>query len=201
MKILSLFLAASFLVPTFARAQALPDNPTPAPTSDPAWERVRSLAPNEAIVVRNDNGSPVHCLFSAATDGYLFCDPPGNPPGVGFRFDRARVVSVDLDLPSQTGAQFTVPPERNYHPAWLSSIIAGGLIVGIIASRTTDAGSAAQAGAIAAGVVGLIGAPLAFLPRPAAFAGNDPLFPQFRAGVPLPHLCRPHLHLLPRNEP
>jgi hypothetical protein len=34
-----------------------------------------------------------------------------------------------------------------------------------MASRATDAGSAAQAGALAAGVVGLIGAPLAFLPR------------------------------------
>jgi hypothetical protein len=164
MKILSLFLAALSLLPAAARAQAQPDSPTPAPTSNPAWERLRSLTPNEPIVVRNDNGPPVHCLFTSATDAYLFCDPPGNPPGVGFRFDRASVVSVDIDLPSQPGAQFTAP-ERNYHPVWISSMLGAGLFVGIIASRTTDAGGAAQAGAIAAGVVGLIGAPLAFLPR------------------------------------
>jgi hypothetical protein len=164
MKILALFLAVILALPAAAHAQALPDNPTPAPTSDPAWERLRSLAPNEAIVVRNDNGPPVHCLFSSATDAYLFCDPPGNPPGVGFRFDRAAIVSVDLDLPAQTGAQFTAP-ERSYHPVWISSMLGAGLFAGLIASRATDAGSAAQAGALAAGVVGLIGAPLAFLPR------------------------------------
>ena len=199
MKILALFLAVILALPAAAHAQALPDNPTPAPNSDPAWERLRSLAPNEAIVVRNDNGPPVHCLFSSATDAYLFCDPPGNSPGVGFRFDRAAIVSVDLDLPAQTGAQFTAP-ERSYHPVWISSIIAGGLIVGLIATRTTDAGGAAQAAAIGALVVAGIGAPLAFLPRPAALAGSGPLYPQYGIGIPL-RLRRPHLHLVSHGSP
>jgi hypothetical protein len=198
MKILALFLAAIFALPAAARAQALPDSPSPAPTSDPAWERLRNLTPNEPIVVRNDNGPPVHCLFSSATDTYLFCAPPGNPPGVGFRFDRDAIVSVDLDLPSQTRAQFTAP-QRNYHPVWISSMLGAGLFVGLIASRATDAGSAAQAGAIAAGVVGLIGAPLAFLPRSPAFAGGGP--PQFGVGIPLLRLHRPHLHLFSRDLP
>jgi hypothetical protein len=197
MKILALFLAGMSLLPAFTHAQTLPDNPTPAPTSDPAWERLQSLAPNEPIVVRNDNGPPVHCLFSAATDAYLFCNPPGNPPGAGFRFDRTAVVSVDLDLPSQAGAQFTAP-ERNYHPVWISSMLGAGLFVGLIASRATDAGGAAQAGAIAAGVVGLIGAPLAFLPRAPGIANNGPLYPQFGAGIPLHRLRGPHL--LPRLD-
>ena len=45
-------------------------------------------------------------------------------------------------------------------------MIAGGIIVGLIASQNTDAGTAAEDGIIGAGVVGLIGAPLAFLPHP-----------------------------------
>lgn len=187
MKNLSLFLAA-FLLVRSASAQSLPDNPAPVPPPDPAWLRVSSLVQGQPIVVRNDNEAPVHCLFAGATDAYLFCDPPLNPPGVGFRFDRASIISVDLDQPRQYGSQFT-SPERNYHPAWIASMLAGGLIVGLCATRATDDGSAAQAGAIAAGVVGLIGAPLAFLPRP-QFAAGVPASPIFGVRIPFPH---PHL--------
>ena len=111
------------------------------------------------------SGPPVHCLFAGVSEAYLYCNPPGNPQGVGFRFDQAQVLGVDLDPPS-TPAAMQRPPQRNYHPAWISSMIAGGIIVGLVASKTSDAGKAAQDGLIGAGAVGLIGAPLAFLPHP-----------------------------------
>jgi hypothetical protein len=195
MKNLSFFLVAFLLLPFDAFAQTLPDIPTPAP--DPAWQHVENLAPGAAIVVRNDNGPPVHCLFASATDTYLFCDPPGNPAGIGFRFDRARVVSVDLDLPPNT-AQFAAP-RHNYHPVWLSSIIAGGLIVGICAAQNTDAGTAAREGVLGALVVAAIGAPIAFLPWPATFASGAPTYPQYGVGFAIPRLHPPHLRLVSRE--
>jgi hypothetical protein len=161
---LILFLLLAILLPAALWPQSLPDNPAPAPPPDPAWDRLRSLAPGSPIVVFVDNSAPVHCLFTGATERYLDCSPAGDPPGVGYRFDRATVQGVDLDLTAQ-GAQFQ-RPERNYHPAWIASMLGGGLIVGIVATRSTDAGTAAEAGALGALVVGVIGAPLAFLPRP-----------------------------------
>jgi hypothetical protein len=172
------------LLPAAACAQALPDNPAPQP--DPAWSRVMSLTRGQPIVVDDTNGPPVHCLFTGATDAYLDCSPPGNPVGVGYRFNRADVLGVDLDLPGQTQAQAS-RPERNYHPAWLASIIAGGLVVGICATHSTDAGGAAKAGLIGAAVVGAIGAPLAFLPNSQrAYGGTN--VPQFGIGIPLGRL-------------
>jgi hypothetical protein len=145
-------------------AQAPPDAPAPAPYVPAGWNLVKNLTRGEPIVVQDDNGPPAHCLFAGATDQYLFCDPPGNPPGVGFRFDRASIVSVSLDLPPQKNSQFN-RPQPNYHPAWIASILAGGILTGIVATRTTSDGNAARAGLIGALVVGAIGAPLAFLPH------------------------------------
>jgi hypothetical protein len=161
------FLVAIALVPVAARSQstqpqALPDAPSPAPPSDPIWDRIKDLANGAAIVVSNDNGPPVHCLFAGATDAYLFCNPSTNPPGVGFRFDRAAVVSVDLDRPTPRSARFD-RPKPNYHPVYLSSIIAGGLIVGICATTSADNKTAAEEGLIGALVVAAIGAPLVIL--------------------------------------
>jgi hypothetical protein len=163
------FLIALVLVPVVARPQALPDAPSPTLPPDPMWDRVKDLANGAAIVVRNDNGPPVHCLFAGVTDAYLFCNPATNPPGVGFRFDRAAIVSVDLDRPSPYSARFD-RPHPNYHPAYLACIIGGGLIVGIAATKTTDSATAADEGLIGALVVAAIGAPLAFLPH---WQGSD----------------------------
>jgi hypothetical protein len=126
------------------------------------------------------------------TESYLFCNPPANPEGVGFRFDRIDVLSVDFD---RTGASLPQArrPERNYHPAWISSMIAGGLIVGIIASQNTNAGKAAQDGLIGAAAVGLIGAPLAFLPHPDDPPPYPPVFRPYGLGVRLSsHPVRDH---------
>jgi len=198
MKPIRFLLFAIALLPAALRPQALPDSPVPAPPPDPAWDRLRSLAPGEPIVVSVDYRPPVHCLFTGATDAYLDCSPVGEPPGVGYRFDRASVQSVDLDLPARNGAQFEAP-EHNYHPAWIASMIGGGLIVGIIATRSADAGTAARAGAIGALVVGAIGAPLAFLPQPRdsglthrprgfALAGWPRTGPHIRARLQFAHI-------------
>ena len=164
-----------------ALGQALPDNPVPVPQSDPAWSRLQNLINGQSIIVDNTNGPPVHCLFAGVTDEYLFCNPAGNPRGVGFRFDHSDVLGVDLDLPRPMQTQVR-RPEHNYHPAWISSMIAGGMIVGLCATRSTDAGSAARDGLIGAGVVGLIGAPLAFLPH-SQIAPPGPAYPPYGIGL------------------
>jgi hypothetical protein len=174
-----------------ALGQALPDNPAPAPMPDPAWNRLQNLAYRQPIVVDNTNGPPVHCLFAGLTDAYLFCNPLGNPRGVGFRFNHADVLGVDLDLLRQTPVQ-VIRPERNYHPAWISSMIAGGFIVGLIASRSTDAGRATEDGLIGAGVVGIIGAPLAFLPH-SQIAPPGSAYPPYVFGAQLKLLFHPHI--------
>ena len=188
MKPLLLFLIVLSVAPACI-AQALPDNPAPAPP-DPGWSRLQSLVHGQAIVVDNTNGPPVHCLFTGVTDAYLFCSPPGNPAGVGFRFDRADILGVDFDLSHQEQAQ-TRHPQRNYHPVWLSCMIAGGILTGIAATGTTDAGHSAEAGLIGAVVVGAIGAPMAFLPRPQSAYGG-PNYPLYGIDIPLRYLSRPH---------
>jgi hypothetical protein len=144
-------------------AQILPD--APVEPSDPAWNRLYSLPLGQSIVITTTDNRLTHCLFGSVTETYLFCNPPGNPAGVGFRFDRAEIASVDYGRPGAIPTQAR-NPERNYHPAWISSMIAGGLIVGIIASQNTDASHAARDGLIGAVAVGAIGAPFAFLPEP-----------------------------------
>jgi uncharacterized membrane protein YeaQ/YmgE (transglycosylase-associated protein family) len=112
---------------------------------------------------------------------------------VGYRFDRASVISVDFDLPAQNVARFD-RPHPNYHPAWIASILAGGLVVGLCATPTMDDGDSARVGAIGALVVAIVGAPLAFLPQPwdAGFANR----PRNLASVQTPRFAAyPHLHL------
>ncbi|HMG85148.1 MAG TPA: hypothetical protein VK574_05370 [Terracidiphilus sp.] len=193
MKDLTIFLLAFGLV-SCAAGQALPDSPAPAPLPDPAWDRLQSLLNGQPIVVDNTNGPAVHCLFAGVTEAYLFCSPPGNPVGVGFRFNHADVLGVDLDLPHPTLNQAR-RPERNYHPAWISSMIAGGIVVGLIASQNTDAGKATQDGFIGAAIVGLIGAPLAFIPR-RQFAPSGPAYPQYGIGLRFNGSARARPHLL-----
>jgi hypothetical protein len=186
MKRLAIVLFALSLMRLEACAQILPEAPAAPP--DSSWNRLRTLASGRPIVITTTENRLIHCLFSNVTDTYLFCNPPGNPADVGFRFDRIDVLSVDYDRP---GAASTLAqkPERNYHPGWISSMIAGGLVVGIIASQNTDAGKAAQDGLIGAAAVGLIGAPLALLPHPydpPPCAG--PVCGRYPLGV---HLSRP----------
>ena len=143
------------------------------------WVRVENLKPGTPIVVSDSYGPPVGCLFAGATAAYLDCNPAGNPPGTGFRFNRVDVLSVDLDRPEQQ-AQVT-RPRHNYHPAWITSMVIGGTLMGAGFARTMDAGHAAEAGAISALVIGALGAPLAFSPPNQNFS---PARPQFGIGIP-----------------
>jgi hypothetical protein len=192
MKDVAIALLTLTMLPTLAFAQEMPSAPAPAP--DPAWSYLQNLHKGQAVVVTTLDNRSIHCLFAGVTDAYLFCNPPGNPPGVGFRFDQAEVVSVDLDWPGQAPAQAN-RPERNYHPAWIGSMIAGGIIVGLVASQHTDAGKATQDGAIGAVIVGLIGAPAAFLPHPTPIL-TRPVYPQYGVGVPI-RLKAPHVRRIP----
>jgi len=179
MRQIAIALFALSLLRLSAQAQSLPDTPGPAP--DPAWSRLQNLQIGQAVVVTDAENRSVHCLFAGVAGEYLFCNPAGNPAGVGFRFDRAQVLSVDLDRPDAPQPQ-TRPREHNYHPAWISSMIAGGLIVGLVASEHTSAGHAAEDGLLGAGVVGLIGAPLAFMPHP-PIGPARPAYPPYLFGA------------------
>jgi hypothetical protein len=185
--IASLISAASATGSTFA--QALPETPSPVQLSDPAWNRLQNIAYGTPIVVTDIRGQSVHCLFAQATDAYLFCWPPGNPPEARYRLNHADVIGVDVDMTARSTLQPT-QAEHNYHPAWISSMIAGGFIVGLIASQNTDAGRAAEDGLIGAGIVGIIGAPIAFLPHAAL---PEPTRPYYGLGIRLsPHRMHPH---------
>jgi hypothetical protein len=137
-----------------AAKTAAPDAAAPdAAPPDAPWRRIQQLSRGDWIRVNSTLGPPLGCRFAGATDDALFCDPANAPEGTGYRFDRATVITVEVQR-----------PERNWHPAWMASMIAGGLVVGLVASQTNDAGESARLGAIGALVVGAIGAPLAFLP-------------------------------------
>jgi hypothetical protein len=178
-----IYLALVLAICSVARPQNIPNSPAPAPLPDPAWTNLQNVTIGSPVIVTDVDGRSVHCLFAGVTDAFLFCNPQGNPAGVGFRFDHAEVIGVDFDRPSQQIA-LTAPREHNYHPAWISSMIAGGLIVGLCATRNTDAATSARAGLIAAGVVGAIGAPLAFLPHP-QMAPPVPAYPPYVFGARL----------------
>jgi uncharacterized membrane protein YeaQ/YmgE (transglycosylase-associated protein family) len=161
------------------RAQALPDNPAPAQAYDPMWARVQNLKPGTPIVVSDTYGPPVRCLFSGATEASLDCNPSGNPPDTGFRFNRIDVISVELDRPGQNALQGK-PDRRNYHPAWIASMVIGGTLMGAGFAQQMSAGHAAEGGAISALVIGIIGAPFAFSPD----HNFMPARSQFGIGIP-----------------
>lgn len=166
-------------LPLFAHAQSLPDNPTQATPADPMWTQVLNLKPGTPIIVNDTYGPQVRCLFAEATAAYLDCNPAGNPPATGFRFNHIDVVSVQLDLPGQKTAQ-SARTQHNYHPAWFASMVIGGTLMGVGFAHTTDAAHAAEGGAISALLVGAVGAPFAFSP------GQNfiPARPQFAVGIP-----------------
>jgi hypothetical protein len=121
-----------------------------APDAD--WRKIQRLVHGELIVVNSTYGPSLQCRFAGATDDVLLCDAPGSPEGTGYSFERAKVVSVEAKRPG-----------RNWHPVWIASIIAGGLVTGLIATRTNDAGDAARIGGIGALVVAAVGAPIVLL--------------------------------------
>jgi hypothetical protein len=170
----TLMLFVIVLSPLAAVCQGLPDEPQPAPPTqatvsqstqqatadapakpappDAGWRKIQRLAHGEPIVVNSSYGPSLQCRFAGATEDALFCDAPGSPEGTGYSFERAKVISVEAKRPG-----------RNYHPVWIASIIAGGLSVGLVATKSDDAGDAARIGGIGALVVAAIGAPVVLL--------------------------------------
>jgi hypothetical protein len=133
-----------------ASAPAQPAPPDKLSPPDKDWRKIQKLPNGVVIDVSSTYGPDLGCRFAAATDDALFCNDPGSAAGTGWQFDRARVISVAATI-----------LRKNHHPGWIAATLAGGLVVGLLASRTTTAGGAATAGMIGAGVVGVAGAPLA----------------------------------------
>jgi uncharacterized membrane protein YeaQ/YmgE (transglycosylase-associated protein family) len=161
-----------------AQAQALPNNPAPAQAHDPIWSRIQNLKPGTPIVVSDTSGPPVRCLFTRATEAYLDCNPSGNPPDTGFRFNRIDVISVELDRPGQNALQGK-RATHNYHPGWIASMVVGGTLMGVGFAQQISAGRAAEGGAISAVIIGAIGAPFAFSDH-----NFMPARSQFGIGIP-----------------
>lgn len=88
--------------------------------------------------------------MAAATDDILYCNAYESPDGIGYQFSRASVISVEA-----------VIPRRNHHTGLMAAMIGGGVLFGMAAARGTDAGHAAEIGAIGALVTGAAGAPMA----------------------------------------
>ena len=106
-------LIALILMAFAAGGQTLPNPTAPqdnasAQTSSPAiiapsrnnedWNRVRALAHDEEINVWSSRNRHVRCLFTGATDDFLFCEPQFAYGGSGeYRFNRADVDKIRLE--------------------------------------------------------------------------------------------------------
>jgi hypothetical protein len=98
MKMTSWKLAVVFalaLLPASLAAQALPDNPNPAPSETSGWTRVQDLANGQQITVARPGGESVPCIFAGATTDDLFCNSLYN--GREYRFNRAQVERIRMD--------------------------------------------------------------------------------------------------------
>jgi len=127
----------------------VPSAPVLSPP-DKEWRKIQKLPVGIAMVVGSTYGAPLSCRLAAATDDALYCDAPESPAGAGWVFDRAAVISVQATI-----------ARRNHHPGLLAAMIGGGLIVGVVATRSTSAGNAAKAAAIGALITGAAGVPMA----------------------------------------
>ncbi|HEY2858946.1 MAG TPA: hypothetical protein VGJ21_11060 [Terracidiphilus sp.] len=131
-----------------------PDSSPPAQQAltppDGQWRKIQRLPVGVEILVRPASGSLAGCRFAAATDETLYCNEPGNATDPGLQFCRADVLSVQATI-----------LHKNHHPVWIASMIAGGVITGILATSGASAGRAAGIGVVGAAITGVIGGPLA----------------------------------------
>ena len=138
--------------PGVLAAQALPENPEPAPAGKADWGRVQELANGEQIMVTRGRGYPVLCQFSGATKDTLFCDSIYS--GREYRFNRVQVQRVRMD-----------DKKRNVH-LLIGGLAAAGFIWGV-ATPPTDGSPRFLTGLVGAGAgafAGLVvGLPVALL--------------------------------------
>lgn len=137
------------------QAQSSASATTPTRSSED-WNHLRNLAHQEEINVWASRNRHIRCLFSGATENYLFCEPlypyQGNSE---FRFDRADVEKVRLEQ-----------GERNFKRT--IAVSAGvGAITMAAATNTSNGGDrflGALAGGLAGSLVGIvIAGPVALL--------------------------------------
>jgi hypothetical protein len=101
--ILSAFAARGQSLPNEAGSQAITPAQTPATVTAPTgnnedWNRLRELVHGEEINVWASRNRHVHCLFTTATEDFLFCDPRYPYQGSSeYRFNRADVDKVRLE--------------------------------------------------------------------------------------------------------
>jgi hypothetical protein len=113
------------------------------------WTHVRELTHDEEIIVSASHSRRVRCLFTGATDEFLFCEPQVMRQGAGeYRFDRADVEKIRLEQ-----------GERNFKLA-IAIPAAAGFVWGF-AAGSNPAGVrllTGLAGALAGSMVGLVAA-------------------------------------------
>jgi len=127
------------------------------PTED--WNRVRDLAHDEEINVWASRNRHVRCLFTGATDDYLFCEPASSAwhnSGGEYRFSRADVDKVRLE-------------QGEHHFKTTVGVMALlGTIAGAAVNPGKNNGGERAIGALAGGLVGgfagiIIAGPIAML--------------------------------------
>jgi hypothetical protein len=139
--------ASIALLPAILPAQALPDNPEPAPSGRADWARVQDLANGEQITVARPGSFSVPCRFAGATKDDLFCDSLFS--GREYRFNRSEVARVRMD-----------DKKRNMH-ILIGALAVAGLVWGVATPpgngtpRALDGLAGAGAGAFAGLVVSL----------------------------------------------
>ncbi|WP_348262721.1 hypothetical protein P8935_23390 [Telmatobacter sp. DSM 110680] len=156
-----IFTAAAQSLPQQDVSQATPQAQSPASATAPThssedWNRLRGLVHQEEINVWASRNRHVRCLFSGATENYLFCEPLYSYRGNGeFRFDRADVDKVRLEQ-----------GERNFKRT--IAVSAGVGAVTMAAATNTSNGGDRLLGALAGGLAGslvgiIIAGPVALL--------------------------------------
>lgn len=87
--------------PTAPRDNTSAQDPPPAVVvpsrNNDDWNRVRALAHDEEINVWSSRNRHVRCLFTGATDDFLFCEPKIGYGGGEYRFNRADVDRIRLE--------------------------------------------------------------------------------------------------------
>ena len=153
--------AGAQALPPQDASPAMPDVQDPATVSTPHsansdWNRLRELAHQEEINVWASRNRHVRCLFSGATEYFLFCEPLYSFQGnTELRFDRADVDKVRLEQ-----------GERNFKRAIGVSALVGA-VTGAALPPSSNSGERAL-GALAGGLAGafagiLIAGPVALL--------------------------------------
>jgi len=143
-----------------AGAQSLPDQsgsqattPAPAPAivtaptrSSEDWNRLRELVHQEEINVWASHNRHVRCLFSGATEDFLFCEPRYPYGGRSeYRFDRADVDKVRLEQ-----------GERNFKGTIAVTAGAGAVTGAALPGNGTERIIGALAGGLAGAFAGII---------------------------------------------